>query len=205
MQPDLYSVNVPSDDPAKKESYDVSIPMTPAEAMERVVREGLMLRQRKIARLEQAGFAPPEIAVELGRQDDGRYGWCLENVLYLMGMGDDEKGKAEMGEQYRRIREEVNHGSLIDVDAQLKENMALALSTLSTLMADPDAKIRLQASKTMLSYNGIGETTIEKKVIEIRMPAKLQDALVALANWKAPDSVLDKLLLDSASNGTEGH
>ena len=174
--------------------------------MDRVVQEGVMLRQRMIARLELAGVPIPEVAVELNRQDGGVGGWSLDTVLYLTGRGAEgtPSERDAMASQYGCIREEVSHPSMIDVDAQLKENMSTALSTMRNLMHDEDPKVRLQASKHMLSMNGADATTIERRIVEIRMEPKLEAALVGLSNWIKPSSRLDRLLEQSTQDDTPG-
>ena len=192
--------------PRKKKEFETAKAMAyspppagPIEAMDRIVQEGLMLRQRMIARLELQGIPAPEIAVELGKQDGGKGGWCLENVLYLTGLGTEGTAaeREDMRARYSLIREEVSHPSMIDVDTQLKEGMSTAISTMRELMTNEDPKIRLQASSKMLSMNGADSTTIERRIIELRIDPKLQDALSALAQWTKPKSRLDTLLLDS--------
>lgn len=181
-------------------------PAVPLDSMGRVVRDGILLRQRMVARLELAKIPMPEIAVELNRQDNGVGGWSLEGVLYLTGRGTDgtPSEREAMATQYSLIREEVSHPSIIDVDTQLKENLSMALSTMTALMGDPDPKIRFQASSKVLSLNGTGDVT-ERKIVEFRVEPKLEAALIVLSQWIKPTSRLDRLLLESSQDDAAGN
>lgn len=179
---------------SKRAAFRMPVPgMESSKILDQIQENGLILRQRMVARLQVKGLQPEEIAVELFRAT-GDDSWTLEVVLYLIGQNGTNEERRQMLEQYEAIREEVKSPELVDIDTQIREMQALGLSVLRSLMESGDEKIRLQASRDALRLGGTDATTVEKKIVELRVDPKLEGALSALANWQKPQSRLKGLI-----------
>ena len=172
------------------------------QVAERINLANEVLRIRKIARLDQKGLEPPEIAAELERSNPSG-DWRLEEVLVLMGRYPDADMVASR-DRYQRISEEVSSNELVDVDQELAEMQAMALRNLRDLAEySNDDKIRMAASVTILKLNGVNSVQVDKKIVEHKMDDKMVAALLANAETKArrpllPDLIAeDKLIIDS--------
>lgn len=202
-------------DPRPLRSAAYSPPMgldtTPAEAVHQLEELGLLLRMRKVARLERMGLLPDKIAVELSK---GHETWPIELILTLMGLGDagTPAQREILRSRYRSVLEETSQAELTDPERELAENQNLALGIVKYFLqrgvhercaeCGCAPKESFEGALKVLRMSGVGLAE-NITVREFRMDPDTLSMFREFLRWKPPESRLKPMieadLVESAS------
>ena len=187
--------------PARTAAYASPVGADDYEAALKALEEqGLILRMKKIARLEAAGLEPDLIAVELAKGDKT---WTLDLVLTLMGREGPSEQKGYLALKYNSVREETKQSELIDPDADILDLRSYALSVVTQYLKNvpnrvcPECKATpkdgFEAAIKVLKAGGVGLGE-NVSVVEYRMDSETQEILRALTTLKLPESRLGDMI-----------
>jgi hypothetical protein len=173
---------------------------SPDKAIQLLEEQGLLLRMRKVARLDRAGLTTEQIAVELAKSDPT---WTHELVLALVGKSGTPVQRTLLSEQYGRVSEDVAQGDLIEPESDIKELLSYAMKVITDYIkaapknACPECKAlpkdAVDAAFKVLKAGGLGLGE-NVSIVEVHMDADTRDVLRQVMAYTKPASRLGPMI-----------
>ncbi len=176
------------------------VPGDSAELQAAVNDRSVILRMRRIARLELLGLDVTDIATELSKLGES---WQIATVARLMGVssGMTPAERTAFRRKYELVREEIQQAKLLEVENEILEMRSLSVTSIKQFLNDNyGTKEGADMALKMIRASGVGGD-IDRKIVEHRMSEETVAALKLLAQSPIPEGRLH--LLVEANSGAE--